>query len=967
MKNTSSRRGSALLIVLGMMSFIVVSAVAFSAYMRYSRLPSSYLRRTSASRMLVKAALAEAIHNVDRAIGNHPYPGSSLGQSNANNSWTNRVYMGSNMLANPDETVSTLTLEGLAYLPPSCINEVRYFSRRTSTAKWKKLSFDVGRYAYTAVDVSDCFDINRLMADIGRDSSDLGRVTLTSALERDTSGYVVEPEKWDAFMEKFSGNGSGANAPLVSVADLNLAIGKEDNLKKASPFSSYLTDATALVPKPEDVAGLSFVTDSYFPVATDKDEVDISNGKNQPFAWHKIGKGNDDKKKNDDKADDVINQGSGKFADKCSPDLNEAELVQLYDYLDLDSVPLSLALPTVERTPMITGVSVIADTMSVVVTKTKDRETVEDPNAQMNPSTGLPRTKLKLTIAELGLAGELEVGAGVVFPFKYSHGTTPNFSAQAAATITFVKQGQESSLRLGNNSRGVAAPLLKNWNNSKQDATAVKYGGEEAPIVATMFSEPKKISVPTAVLEEEEAVLQDVDFSFDLSKVKFVGPFPASELLGPSDHNGSFRIVEKVGENNQRIGDIEVRTSIKPSKDNLNGVEDWVASNRYVPVIQVWVRIIDNANNNETVDLVPASVLDDKAGSDFIGDLAGSRGTPLLRFYGNADSLGLTLDENIVDYGEKPLQVTTRAYLADDPRFNYAPENLWAVDTLNQEFKTVWLERQRSKDDIFMTTSDAGYLQSKWELTALLNTGKLNGNTAALANGFDGKPRNGFAATPAANAMWNSYTMKQIDDHEPFKNIINGKRGFRINPYSGDERILRAAFANTPLDWWAASTNEEITAIGKDIIDDRTVLVRNDALKYSFSEKSTYAKVTREDMNKLTAAMKKRFANGDWEALFNDDNFWEEEDKIAGVDLGVTLHSVDKDFLRGYWRDTFANRQHLFLIFVRAEPVMMGGGGMGQIPPQLGARAVALVWRDPTTRSLNEPHRTRVLFYRQFE
>ena len=36
-----SRQGSALLIVLGMFSFMLVSAVAFSIYMRASRAPSS--------------------------------------------------------------------------------------------------------------------------------------------------------------------------------------------------------------------------------------------------------------------------------------------------------------------------------------------------------------------------------------------------------------------------------------------------------------------------------------------------------------------------------------------------------------------------------------------------------------------------------------------------------------------------------------------------------------------------------------------------------------------------------------------------------------------------------------------------------------------------------------------------------------------------------------------------------------
>ena len=73
--------------------------------------------------------------------------------------------------------------------------------------------------------------------------------------------------------------------------------------------------------------------------------------------------------------------------------------------------------------------------------------------------------------------------------------------------------------------------------------------------------------------------------------------------------------------------------------------------------------------------------------------------------------------------------------------------------------------------------------------------------------------------------------------------------------------------------------------------------------------------------------------------------------------------------------------------------MMMGGGANKQTPPQLGARAVALVWRNPNKGSkpyseessggggasgkgaassagstpANAPHQTRVLFYRQFD
>ena len=105
------KKGSALLVVLGMVAFMVISAVAFSAYMRYSRLPSSYLLRTSTSRHLAKAALAEAIDIIDASIGNNPHPGvgdnayqypRKEGSSRQRNHWRNHVFIGTNQLVNAD-------------------------------------------------------------------------------------------------------------------------------------------------------------------------------------------------------------------------------------------------------------------------------------------------------------------------------------------------------------------------------------------------------------------------------------------------------------------------------------------------------------------------------------------------------------------------------------------------------------------------------------------------------------------------------------------------------------------------------------------------------------------------------------------------------------------------------------------------------------------------------------------------
>ncbi len=190
-----------------------------------------------------------------------------------------------------------------------------------------------------------------------------------------------------------------------------------------------------------------------------------------------------------------------------------------------------------------------------------------------------------------------------------------------------------------------------------------------------------------------------------------------------------------------------------------------------------------------------------------------------------------------------------------------------------------------------------------------------------------------------------------------------------------------SVFANTPLDWWAASTNDQQDAYGSakaSMLDSLS-----EALKYTFSKHSgSMVPVEWDRMRSVAEYVSKALRtqkDAPWQDVW-DDLPWDyshsdesSQEKLFGIDLQVPLHSVDRKFLHGYWRECFANRQQLFLIFVRAEPMMMGGGAFGQSPPQLGARAVALVWRDPNpTQSVGSsgrpaPHRTRILFYRQFD
>ena len=289
------RSGSALLIVLGMLSFMVVSAVSFSIYMRQSRAPSSYLRRNLSSRYLVRAALAKAIDELEGqfnddpnwgkfdlsetdvarrfyGVYDDPYPGHGTDNSYSlhqnGDYWQHRVFMPFGPVRYPEATVPTLTLEALAYLPPAIIDDVRVLSRMTRTAAWRTLPYESGRYAYTAVNVSDLFDINRLCAADPRDSGP-HKVSLATLFSRSADDpFDIDVSKAEKFETDYhdglaSAKVDGNAVPFTSLADFNLMTG---NGSEFAPFMKYVGGTSLMLQNSgsPEAANAMFITDSIF-------------------------------------------------------------------------------------------------------------------------------------------------------------------------------------------------------------------------------------------------------------------------------------------------------------------------------------------------------------------------------------------------------------------------------------------------------------------------------------------------------------------------------------------------------------------------------------------------------------------------------------------------------------------------------------------------------------------------------
>ena len=1045
------RRGSALLIVLGVLAFLVVSAVAFSAFMRRARLPSSYLRRSVAARELAKGALARAIDEIDRAIADDVHPGVGVRSSNK---WRNRVFFGRDAEEDISQTAPTLTFEGLAYIPPPLVNEARYWSRKTPTAVWSSFGYDTGRYAYCALDVSDYFDVNRLVADYPRSSAANRRITAAHLFE--PTGHRSAPsgaDAWDTFMERFRDIDedsleitfdSNSKMPLVSVADFNLALGDKGSIgKMKSPFAEYIKTGTGSFYPAEGTAQLdmyssmTFVTDGWFPKSKKTlsgngnnaiETYDLADGRYQPYKMTDLQNG----------GPLVLSRTTALYKTQVAPSqeaktwydrLSGLGMTALADYLDADRVPISLAVPTTERVPMICGVELrLAQSPSFGVERIDMAPTGWDGGSLPPDNSQVTERKIEQVVRWIvkpdGFAQAFQGGrihTIVAYPFLHNDAAdNPSWTLDGKFALFFTSE--------------TAVPFrTRNIDDTEvlhlASTTLPDSGINLETGVMTVKLEGGRPNFPAKISDEESAIWEgDLDLRAGVRLATDLAN-PGNELLkvtyqwtqtrqqnpqgGFTDWTPTFATVKAdpaaAGATlkahtalpalnaDTRVRDADFADSALTEKLSAN--PGW--SKRVHLNAAVWLRIKDS--DGKVVDMVPASIRDDafqNSRNDPTVRLLTSGSAaleisywPLLKFgTGVAFDFGIAGMESL-ENAATDMSISPAAVMVPDPRHNHMPEN-WYAESAGNITKSKWLETNlaggNDRDgDIFMATSDAGYLQSVYELAFLPRFTNLetvgnygnSGNYNIPQNNWNNNEyASGAGDTLNANFMWRTYD--PIGDNETaFENLpfTSEGTGMKVNPYSDSTNVLMAAFANTPVDWRRASTNHM-----EGMTDYATMSVADFNKKYAWNEYSEGGKFAWEDLQKVAGHFMWRMrnaGNSSWQTVWNDIDWYGlcSDGKVfasgGGQDMemsGTTdeIWDVDRKFFYGYWRDCFAAKQQLFLIFVRAEPLMLGGGTADQMPPQLGARAVALVWRDPATPSgatSGYPHRTRLLFYRPLD
>lgn len=1108
------RSGSALIIVLGFLSFMVVSAVAFAVYMRTERVASSGFHRTASVRQMVKAGLANAIAQIDAAVGDDPFPGLQLyppgnipgeDRNYGLDYWRNSVFMPVDA-AGFDETVPVLPLEGLAYLPPALVNEVRGTARNTRTAMWQNLDYDIGRFAYVAVNVSDFFDVNKIKFATPRNTGPNGHIVPSHLFQDQQGVFRTYP---NSALDRFFENRGGveSSVPFVSLADFNVALFSKDRtggtLGIYSPFYGYLSAgrASALYSQGGDesrslvdMAGrMLFVTDSWqHPTNNVTSVIDLSIEMNQPFRKTAFSGAERNS------IGSIVNNNSlygESYHRRLKNDLSLTTIANLYDYLDDNSVPLSLAIPNVERVPMIAVVNgtTLSENLKLTVKADLQQAPYNGGGQNEGESYQLKTTKYKLVPETTGNA---MVNVVCMYPFKGKtkrdgETSSKRYKVQVAAKVFFTKPGQNAGGGWSGRcerSTGIT-PTRSEWdreNSAKVENNCI-----------TLISRKTDINnFPTEVFEDQEAVFDtmvtmpsvaslnaDLESMFLLEKKELVKQNaignPISVTRDGFPKATTFKLLPFTSDLPMADG-AQVVTPVNAADAQtevpLEQATCWGMT--LTPHIALWARVLDDAG--KTVDLAPASMYDDELSGGAAGATArafisiagdGSTRTPMLAATGNKnivflpESRSVVFDGVDVDTPVQPFSGAAAAFAALDPRFNHSPEDFVARasgltrDGYLSEVRAL-LGRDGRDPDIFMFASDQEYLQSIGELAFLPKVGELGVGVTESAYAKCSVPV-AFCETFAqlnqrsnkchSHSFWRTYPLyRQTGDgyaddsyclfkyfsseiEAGDKVLANDVNSFKVNPYSDIEKIRLAVTANTPQSFWASSTNTVLRNNKPPCYTGPGQPKSMDAcLKYCFNELSEAngPTISWKDITNITeyvfSQMRydarcvdeggSRQDRKDWEdSLANMAWSYGPQEENGNRDAGSLfqyrlgnnsdeLHSVDRKMLYSFWHDSMANQQQLFLVFVRVEAVPLGASdsGMGDmLPAQHGGRAVALVWRDPSRpradrrvqwrnqegasdlfgarlgksdlygggsdRTDYVPHRTRLLFYHQFD
>ncbi len=910
------RKGSALLIVLGFLSFMIISAVAFAIYMRVERQASSNYRHASSARHLLNAALYRAIDEIDSELRATNIKG--VPNKRKFPDWPGRV-RNSAVVSSDDNSADArvLTLDALSYIPAILANDVRAHAVKpinpgtTKTyqgPKWRKLSMPdrnmqgdpaygeavVGRYAYSCVNISDMLNVNACKATV-RDA-DRYRVSLAHLFSSQSA------------RKNFDDNVK-TDRRYSTLSDFYACMQKRGDSTFGSPYHHYLSQGDDI---DFDYATKHIlVTDGMAKAEpADQSAFNLKNGVFQSSlnADPPVLKGEFLTALNSALANSSANF-SGSYRTAVFPYL-------LADYLDADNIPKALDVPSVELAPMVCKIELTPQTFNIF-------ESREEAAGE-----GVPK-KTIISINIMKLPPQLFGSVKTIYPFlrtDYRNNIATSFEVDVNAFLRIHSEGP-----------GAAGPCsMAPGGPSPGDGYFVAYK-----------------NTPSANKFTPSANVRSGDSPYNVQPVNLeIVPLPGMpnslDIWNSLDGGTSMDPRFPVGN--------EVRITL------------------YITFLG-----IKESGSDAYVDAVPAFKPVPPTGSDaalqtrFVAPMSPHKlyfettpSTPLVDGFDVAQALNLKWTGLETPDPRFNWKISNWVQ-------NNDPVNL----TDNASTRAFLDEPDTGRDtDIFMSVSNAEEMYSPGELGFIIRPFSYRPMAGPPVNFND--QVNALEQCEDRDAMFRTFrlydhgdpaiaanTRRHDDLYEWFysSNPDGSFDGARVNPLSDIPLVLGAAAEAIPFDYWLVDQiTEEARQSNPDFSgwNDKNFSELLKGTSWAHFTNGWFhcllnARNNTEINTKLEQNIRHVYSSNKYFGWYSEAASLKEalnpveKPTAAGVSYPITLsqelYGVDRKMLYSYTLESFSDRQQLFLYIINAEATAASFGD--SVQSLAGGRAIALVWRDP--------------------
>ena len=892
-RTCETKAGSALLIVLGFLSFMMVSAVSFAIYMRIEHQASANYRHVTSARHYLESALYHGMEEIDSelrlmdpSVHDVKFPD---WDGNRTDGYHQRVLASAVPLRdNNKNNARVLTLESLSFIPGLFINDVRRYAIPTPAdpnyseddetqdfmgAKWRPLTVavtrvdgnnharsptDVGRFAYVCLNVSDLLDVNTCRAALENANAISNRVSLNHLFTSESAAKAFD----DSFKQR--------DRFYDSVQDFYACMDARNDPTFKSPYQEYIDGQNGIFSQlatTDEGRRHVLITDSLVKAEPRAAANKICNLQMAVMKGNQNGNNVNYTARSRsrfttifDKADQMKTALDNAMANSL-PTYNETLVANLIaDYLDTDSIP-QLNMPCAERTPMINRLVLMQGlrTWRPVLNPAKDER---DDKSQ--------------TITFPAVSGDDILAVETIFPFKEDD-ISNSFTVEAYINV-IVKFGTGSTM------------FLQKSNENK----SIQY--------LTGKTVARRQNGPSCLHILDLGMIEEFEFMVRNAQGAIVGD------------------------------DLRVMVNcLVALKDKENKVVDAVPF-----AFNDW-----NSEKSEQMDMIGVS--------NNLYFRTGRVDFTAAALALNWEWLALACPDARFNYRSRNWYTGTSTEMA--PRA-LATLNGELSELLGKDGRDGDIYCSVSDAGYFQSPGEWGFIIRPYNWDAGRGDPGFSTYPATAVGTADASH---MFRTLRLYDHGESHKADQVYKYFTFENEDGSLMGPRVNPLSNQENVLRAALAAVPVNYrWASDTDnmkDHLFYAAGEGADPYSSL--KDQSSWNTFREVWYRRLQeakKKNINGYTINNSYRYNLSDVYCLDDVMGWYSRSGHGINAEInGLNVAETERKMLCAYTLDNFSDRQQLFLFFIAAEATVPAFGATMTtgIKSLAGGKAVALVWRDP--------------------